>query len=189
MELLLRINIFRKKRIMKYLKVIGFLFISFFLISVSFLRLSKNEDPRISLGNHLTEIAEYTNNKYGFTCIGTSIAFPKKISKARAYHSLLINRLLGKNCKILHDITIQLLAAINSDVSLKPYMEKYPFDLENITITLYFQEKAGVRVFHPNLEVAKLSYGFYTFLSVDPEKKFHYKLEIDEKFDPLLIEQ
>lgn len=175
---------------MKYLKVIGFLFISIFLISVSFLRLSKNEDPRISLGNHLTEIAKYTHNKYDFTCIGTSIAFPEKNFKSAGLSFVTYKQITKQELyKILYDITIQLLAAVNSDVSLKPYMEKYPFDLENITITLYFQEKAGVRVFHPNLEVAKLSYGFYTFLSVDPEKKFHYKIEIDEKFDPLLLEQ
>lgn len=175
-------------QIKKYLKVFGFIFIPFFLLNVSFLKLNKNKDPRISLGNHLTEIAEYTKNKYGFTCIGTSVAFPEKIFKSAGL-SFMVCHQISKNelYKILYDISTKLLIEINSDEKLHKYMTNFPFELENISIIVFFQESPGKLFYHPNLDVASLSYGTYNFSTVKPENENCYESEIHEKFDVNLI--
>lgn len=134
-------------------------------------------------------IAQHTKTfKYGFTCIGTSIAFPEKKFKSAGL-SFMVYHQISKNelYKILYDISTKLLIEINSDEKLHKYMTNFPFELENISIIVFFQESPGKLFYHPNLDLASLAYGTYNFSTVNPENENCYESEIHEKFDVNLI--
>lgn len=171
------------------MNILKFLIIfSAFIVFVSFLKVEESDDPRIALGKHLEEISNYAKYKYKFIHIGTSVSFPSNSFKSAGL-SFMVYHQISKNelYKILYDISTKLLIEINSDEKLHKYMTNFPFELENISIIVFFQESPGKLFYHPNLDVASLSYGTYNFSTVKSENENCYESEIHEKFDINLI--
>jgi hypothetical protein len=171
---------------MKLLKLAFIL--SSFIILISFMKKSDtNLDPRNLLGQHLTVVGNRFEKKYGFLPIGTSVAFPDSLNSAGI--AFTVDHQINKAdlYKILYEIASDLKDTLNSDEALQCHMKSYPFDLENIDIILFFKSKPNERYFHPDIDVARLSYGYYHICTVDPENEFQYKTATHEKFTLDLI--
>lgn len=81
---------------------------------------------------------------------------------------------------MLHDCVEIFLKKINSNEKIKPYLKKYPFDYENVGITLYIQDKKNGYIFHPDISVAKWNSRGLSFKTHDQNDIYGYR-EITEE--------
>lgn len=76
---------------------------------------------------------------------------------------------------------------INSNEILKKYMVKYPFDIENCDISIFYQDQAGKSYLHPNLYIAAIYNGPFLYYTLEYDKyPYDYKTKTRETYEEAL---
>lgn len=169
----------------KFIVTSGIFILCFFYITGVFGSILHEaiRDPRESLGKNITSVMKYAETKYGFLPVGSSISFPDKLNSVGI--DFQTNKQIPKDKlrHILIDIAIYFRKTLNDNSVLKSHMHHYPFELNDVEIVIYFIDGTDQRVFHPNLNVAEISNGYFIFRTVDPENTNKYKESFKEKVD------
>lgn len=111
--------------------------------------------------NHLLyRIGHLFHKKYHVQPIGTNVAmFGGPVT------------LLGLDCQIygplsreetrkkLIDLVQEFVFLVNSDEAIRPHLKNYPFEINNIEITLFFMDKSGRTLNDPYISIAGISRG------------------------------
>lgn len=98
--------------------------------------------------------------------------------------NFIVNQELNRNeaRTFIVPIANRLISFLNADDFLRPYMCKYPFDNDNVELTIYFKTKDGEAVFHPNIHVAALKRGMFKYATLDKNDPYPYEEVYTESF-------
>lgn len=88
--------------------------------------------------------------------------------------------------KILMDSIEVLLNEINSDLNLKPYLNEYPFTVNNIEIEIFTYFPDAKFAYYPNIGIFSLNRGQIKFLSLPAEKSYGYASREVETYEEAL---
>ncbi len=80
------------------------------------------------------------------------------------------------------DCVQDLLADINQEEKIRPYLEVFPFDTNHVEIFLFIDPIDEVDC-HPNLSVVTASHRKIYYNTNDSEKKYKFKCEEEETFE------
>lgn len=76
---------------------------------------------------------------------------------------------------MLHDCVEIFLKKINSNEKIKSYLQKYPFDYENVGIIFFIQDRNKEKIFHPDIILAEWTPHGIIFKTNDEENIYKYK--------------
>lgn len=132
----------------------------------------------------IRRFGKYTQEKYGLCLCGLGGgADPGKIYLLNLAFQATQQPISKDDArKLILTIHDELLAEINHDVELKPYLKFYPFTSENVDIKVYFRNKDRSDVFYPYIRAASIAKGKLIFATKDPEEKYGYKTWDEETY-------
>jgi len=84
--------------------------------------------------------------------------------------------------KLIVPIVDRFIAILNADKQLRPHMSRYPFNDDNVELTLYFKSKEGETVYHPNMHMVALKRGNFKYATLDKKDPYPYEEVIYETF-------
>lgn len=130
----------------------------------------------------MANVAETLNHRFQLRYIGF-----KEAADVNYYKEIGLNfQLLGllskdEGRKIILDCTDELLSELNSSLAMRPYLQPYPFTLDNIEIAIYVRNADGYDVYYPNISVFSLRRRVLEFKTELPEMKNKYGYSTREK--------
>lgn len=77
--------------------------------------------------------------------------------------------------EILVDCVEELLAPINANERLRPFLKNYPFTAEGIDIEIFVVDNTGVKVYHPEIMLAAAYEGILKYRTFDKHAEFGYQ--------------
>lgn len=77
--------------------------------------------------------------------------------------------------KILFPIVNRLIAVLNADEYFRPYMSKYPFNEDDVEVSIFFKTKDGEAVYHPYIHMAALKRGKFKYATLDKKDPYPYE--------------
>ncbi len=143
-------------------------FIYLFLFSCLLLSCEKHQvDQTIALSPNekavnklLSRLAKDFEKKYNIRPIGTNVAMHGGIVRMLGLDFQVLGPLSQEQIrKILIKLVQKFLEEINSDLILRPFLEKYPFKIEDINIILFFNDSKGYEIDDPYFGVAEIDGG------------------------------
>lgn len=130
--------------------------------------------------------ANILEKQFGLHCCGTGCKTNEYIEKIAL--SFQVNRELNQDeaRKLILAVTNQYITILNADQVFRPYMVKYPYDEENVEVTIYFKTKGYDSVFHPKIRVAYFDKGSFKFCTVHKSDTYSYRDRICETYSEAL---
>lgn len=89
---------------------------------------------------------------------------------------------LAKAREVIVPLVNRFIAILNADELLRPYMSRYPFNYDNVELTIYFKTKEGQTVYHPYLHMAALKRGQFKYATLDKKDPYPYEEVVYEKY-------
>lgn len=74
--------------------------------------------------------------------------------------------------KYILPLADRFIAILNADKQLQPYMSRFPFNYDNIELTLYFEDKEGQPVYQPNIHMLALKRGQLKYGTLDEKDPY-----------------
>ena len=103
--------------------------------------------------------------------------------------SFQINHVMDQNEARMRlvDCVEELLAAINENKEIRPYLKYYPFTTEHVRVSIFSRHPDGKRVFDPDFEVASiLESDDIIYSTVDYSNRLKYKSQNKEPYQKAL---
>lgn len=139
------------------------------------------------IGKLLSKTEKKLVNKYNFRPIGTGLAMPGGVIKSIGLSFQITGPLKKEELrKILIDADQELLNSINESIEIRPYLEKYPFTLDNVEINLFVIDKRGAGVDDPEIAIASISHEELEYLVLAPDRVRTTMAEYTETFQEAL---
>lgn len=88
--------------------------------------------------------------------------------------------------KVILDCASEFLHEINSDQEIRPYLVKFPFPTENISISVFTHDEQGRKLYDPDIFVVSIEDGEISYLTADRENKYRIKSEYVESYKDAL---
>lgn len=85
--------------------------------------------------------------------------------------------------KLIIEVMKEYLSLLNEDSQLRPFLAKYPFDENNVDITLIFFQKDGDFAYHPNIRIANAIKGNIYYHTKNESNPFVYKDSYTETYE------
>jgi len=138
-------------------------------------------EPDQLMGRVIDKSVEEITKKYGFSPIGVGMSgkFEGAGLSFRVYRPLRKDEAR----RILFDCAEILLKNINSSKKLQPYLNSYPFTLQNVGITIYSTNENYVPFSHPYPSVSCIGNGELIFRTKEEGKEFGYKEVTKETYE------
>jgi hypothetical protein len=174
-----------KKWIAYFICLIFFLIVGFNLFKNSDYQTPKSEQ---AVNKILNQTANILKHRYNMKPIATNVAMPGGIVKLLGLDFQLLGPLEKEKIRnILIDSAQELLKNINADAEIRPYLESYPFTIQNVEINLFLIDAKGSEINHPDIGIAGIAEGeldYLTLLYTDipnqvTESKESYKDALD----------
>ena len=137
-------------------------------------------------GKASSRAAKILDKEYGIHCCGSGCRTNEFIEMIALSFQVEKELNLDEARKLIVSITNRYLEILNSDQVLRPLMVKYPFDQENIEVTLYFMDKSNQRIFYPKIGVATIYKGQFKFCTRDKANPYTYRDRIFETYSEAL---
>ncbi len=131
----------------------------------------------------LNEACSEISHKYGMQCIGSGGAMMYEIESLNLMFC--IKKPLEKDeaRKIIVDSVNIFLNKINNNNYISKYLIKYPYDLDNVTLSILIYNLDGTRRYHPQLSAVSIVKGDVGYSTNDRENKWVYKETTEESFE------
>ncbi len=116
--------------------------------------ISKNEQAV----NHLIAyVSKKLSQEYKLHPCGTAVAMPGGTVRELGLEFQVVGPLTKDTLRqMLVEMCRDFNAMIDQDSKVRPYLQQYPFGLENIEITLYLTGKKGEDIDDPNISIASI---------------------------------
>lgn len=128
------------------------------LTGFKFMQYDEIPENEVAVNELLDLVAKDLEKKYKMQLSGTSVAMPGGIVKkfCLAFH---IKGPLSKDDirKILVHSAQDFLSDINSNKKIKPYLIHFPFEMNNVEITLFLNDSQGSGLNNPHVGIAEIS--------------------------------
>ena len=111
--------------------------------------------------NHLiSEIEQMLTKKHPMRAIGIVVGMPGGIVKTLGIKFHIEGPLSKEDLRqILVNSTQNFVDYVNANQEIKPFLEKYPFEINNIDITLFLIDSSGKNIDHPEIGIAGIRNG------------------------------
>lgn len=147
------------------------------------------DEPNRKVNALISKSETILSKKYEMRAMGVGIAMPSGILKGLGF-SFQIQGPKSKESlrKILIEAGQDFLTLINADMAIRPYMEKYPFTIKDISIDLFVMDQNGYDVHEPYIGIADVIWGklhYKTFKNTEMPQKLS---EFEETYEQALEE-
>ncbi len=138
---------------------------------------------RDSVNNLLNRVERNLCNRYNMSCVGSGGAMMYEVEDLSLMFS--INRPLDRNQirRIVVDSAELFLRSINNDQSIKKFLRKYPFTIDDICLSILMNNYDGTSMYHPDLNSVGLVKGNIRYHTIENNDSWNYKQTIVESFD------
>ena len=172
------------------MKIKSLLLIIIFLSFIVYV--NKHQESSYSKeGNLVDEILYNTEavigKKFNLKVVGTGAAMPEGIIKKLSL-SFCSNKVLTKNELriLLHEVGNELLTQVNINKKIQKFLVRSPFSIENVQIIIFNYENNGSETYDPQISVADLSKGVFTYQTKDSNGTYGYKNTYTETYEEAL---
>ncbi len=135
----------------------------------------------------LTKGAKIIQNKYGLESIGSGASMPGgPIRKLNL--SFQVKGPLPKDAlrKLLILSARELVTLVTDNQEMQQYLYEPPFTIKNVQLIIFNHDKRNYESCYPNVSVAQISKGEFTYRYTDPDNTFVYKLSEAETYEEAL---
>ncbi|MBA3958056.1 MAG: hypothetical protein H0X51_06655 [Parachlamydiaceae bacterium] len=154
----------------------------------------KNEKQNYSISrgeqlvnSTLIQTAKIISKKYNIKPCGMGAAMPGGpiqgltlcFNTASPYSKEQLREVLIKSAQ-------ELLRQVNNNSEIQEFLKERPFDLKNVQIIIYNNERDGREVFDPGISTAGISQEIITYRTVDHSDTFKYKNQYEETYEEAL---
>lgn len=147
--------------------------------------ISKSEQ---AVHNLFDRAAKDFKKKYKMLPVGTNVAMPRGNIKLLGLDFQFYHPLNKETIRqILINCAQEFLTMINSDEEIRPYLKKYPFEMEDINIILFMKDENREEVYDPGISTAQISHNKLTYYTVSEENTLRYKSRISESYEEALL--
>ncbi len=135
-------------------------------------KLFTNPDPYIppseqAVNQLLGYAAKRFTTKYNICPIATNVAMPGGIVKLLGLDFQVKGPLSKIEIRrLLISLSDEFLFCINDDLELRPYLEQYPFTIQNVEIDLFLVDSNRRDLNHPYIGIAGISKGKLDYLTL-----------------------
>lgn len=169
---------------MKYLIFLFAFLLIGFKISMS---TDQIPDSECVVNKLLGQIANHLSKKFNMNPIATNVAMPREVVKLLGLNFQLVGPLTKEELrKILVNSAQDFLSSINADKDIQSYLERIPFQINNIGITLFIIDSTGIEVDHPFIGIAKIREGKIEYLTLITTDIPNLKTEEKETYEEAL---
>lgn len=147
--------------------------------------ISKNEQ---AVNKLLGQVAKDFKKRYKMQPIGTNIAMPRGSVKLLGLHFEIRHPLTKEEIRqILIKRGEEFLMIINSNEEIRPYIKRYPFEIEDINIAIFITDENRREIYDPGIGTAQISRGKLTYCTTPEENSLRYESIISESYEEALI--
>jgi len=79
-----------------------------------------------------------------------------------------------------------LINQVNMNEDIQPFLFNTPFNVGNVQIIIFNNEKDGRELLDPEISTAEISHSSLTYRTLDPNNNFRFKNEFKETYDEAL---
>jgi hypothetical protein len=151
------------------------------LLSFNFFKVDEFDQQTNIINNGVVSEIE---KKFKLKCIGMGgSAFQKNLS---FYSYSFVDRSGKKEIPEARELLMNCaeiyLAHVNTNESIRKYMVKYPFGLEDCSISIYFKDENSNTILHPHLSVSGIHYAKFSYCTNDDPNTW-YKSDTVESIE------
>ncbi len=140
-----------------------------------------------SVNRLLHQISVLFDKKYKLKTRATNVSMPDGEVKLLGLDFQIRGPLSrGDLRKILLQLEQEFLEIVNSDETIRPYLQIYPFKTENIDITLFVVDSRGIVIEDPNIGIAAIARGKLVYKTVISGDTPHIESEFEETYEEAL---
>jgi hypothetical protein len=158
-----------------------------FLISIQSYLQASSESKHVKYAEKvMAKAAKFLAQKYGLTPIGNGGSMMKTVDILSLSFTLSHKLNQKKSRELIIACSEDFLAIINNDKNIRPYLKNYPFNFQNIELTIFIHDINDRKIYDPDIGVVSLFQGSVWYKTYDPDKKYGYKSKIKEPFEDAL---
>jgi hypothetical protein len=130
------------------------------------------------------ELEKRLTTKYHLEAVGVSVSMPRGIVKKLGIDFDIEGPLSkGELRKILIHSSKDFIEYVNANQDIQPFLEKRPFKIENVEITLFLMDSSGINIDHPDIGIAGIKQGVLYYRTLIDSDMTPAKTRTEESYE------
>lgn len=132
----------------------------------------------------LHQTARSIMRKHKIEVIGEGASMPRGVIKSLTLEFDSRERLSKDQLRVLlFEFSKKLMQNVNLNHEIKEFLESVPFTEKNVEIVIHNNDKSGRELFDPEISVASIENGIFSYKTGDRENTFKYKNRYEETYE------